>query len=198
MPQLDKLTFTSQIFWFFLFFILLYYFFIQIVVLRIKFSLGLKRFFLQNDKTSNFYDLVKNLKMDSRENLIFFFSNKSSLVEDKNIFLYYISKFFNLFGDYNVQITNNDYIFLLEFDKTYYNNVYGMLQKDKKLDFKELNILTKNILFFYEKFNSLIESFFKLVQFYVYEVNFVLFYYFFNVFFKFRSILYYLKLLNRI
>jgi hypothetical protein len=73
-----------------------------------------------------------------------------------------------------------------------------MLQKDKKLDFKELNIITRNILFFYENLNVLIGSFFKLIQFYVYEVNFVLFYYFFNVFFKFRTILYYLKILNRI
>jgi hypothetical protein len=204
MPQLDKLTFTSQIFWFFLFFLFLYYFFIQIVVLRIKFSLGLKRFFLQNDKNSSFYDLVKMFKVDSRENLLFFFSNSNSLVETKNIFSYYISKVIVLFTSFfskeeaNTLVSNDDYFFVLEFDKTYYSNIYNQLQRNKNLEIKEFTIVTKNILFFYEKFNNLIGFFFKMVQFYIYEVNFVLFYYFFNVFFKFRSVLYYIKLLNKI
>jgi hypothetical protein len=202
MPQLDKLTFTSQIFWFFFFFLLLYYFFIKIVVLRIKFTLGLKRFFLQNDKNSNFYDFVKILKVDSRENLVFFFSNGDDLIETQKIFSYYISKFFSSFNSFFSKDEKlyglNEYIFVLEFNKTYYSNAYNMLQKGKNLELKELSVITKNILFFYEKFNILIGSFFKLVQFYIYEVNFVLFYYFFNVFFKFRSVLYYLKLLNKI
>jgi hypothetical protein len=181
---------------------LLYYFFIKIVVLRIKFTLGLKRFFLQNDKNSNFYDFVKILKVDSRENLVFFFSNGDDLIETQKIFSYYISKFFSSFNSFFSKDEKlyglNEYIFVLEFNKTYYSNAYNMLQKGKNLELKELSVITKNILFFYEKFNILIGSFFKLVQFYIYEVNFVLFYYFFNVFFKFRSVLYYLKLLNKI
>ena len=73
MPQLDKLTFTSQVFWFFLLFIFLYYSMIQMTLLRLKLVLGLKRFFFQADKTNSFYELSKSLKVSSRYDLLFFF-----------------------------------------------------------------------------------------------------------------------------
>lgn len=198
MPQLDKLTFTSQIFWFFLFFIVLYYFFVQIVVLRIKFALGLKRFFLQSDKNLNFYQLVKNFHLESRNGLIFFFSNDSlDSSSSKNILSHYISSVSNFFST-KESGASSDYIFVLNFDKNYYSSIYNLSQTEKQIELRKLGLWTKNIVFFYEKFNSLLGSFFKSVQFYIYEVNFTLFYYFFNVFFKFKNILYYIKLVNRL
>jgi len=198
MPQLDKLTFTSQIFWFFLFFIILYYFFVQIVVLRIKFALGLKRFFLQGDKNLNFYQLVKNFHLDSRNGLIFFFSNDSlDSVNSKNMLGHYIGLLSSYFSNNNLQ-QDSDFSYILNFNKNYYSSVYNSSQSEKQVDLRKLGIWTKNIVFFYEKFNSLLGSFFKVVQFYIYEVNFTLFYYFFNVFFKFKNILYYIKLVNRL
>jgi hypothetical protein len=73
MPQLDKLTFTSQVFWFFLLFVFLYYSMLQMTLLRLKFILGLKRFFFQTDKNNSFFDLSKNLNFSSRQDLLFFF-----------------------------------------------------------------------------------------------------------------------------
>jgi hypothetical protein len=56
MPQLDKLTFASQIFWLFFLFGLFYYSFVRISLVRLKLDLGFKHFYFQD---SSFYKLLR-------------------------------------------------------------------------------------------------------------------------------------------
>src|SRR6185312_5130365 len=124
------------------------------------------------------------LEIDKRNNLIFFFSQESNSVEtNKNILGYYISKIFDYLGINNIANTTNDnYVYILNYDNSYYSNMYSIAQKEKQIEFREFGTWTKNIIHFYDRFNGVLTFFFKSVQFYIYEVNFTLFYYFFNVF----------------
>jgi hypothetical protein len=227
MPQLDKLTFTSQVFWFFILFIFLYYSMVQMTVVKIKLILGLKRFFFQADKNNSFYELSKNLKLASRYDLLFFFdfnnlSNENSSFSNSNLafnvlknssntsFLSsYIENFFklfeNLFNQIGSLLSNKnkksnflEYNYVLDLNKSAYIYSYLFMSKSNVIDLKEFSGLTKSINYFYEQFLNIFNFFFKAVQFYIYDTIFVLFYYFFNIFFKFRDILYFFKLLNKI
>ncbi len=228
MPQLDKLTFTSQVFWFFLLFIFLYYSMIQMTLLRLKLVLGLKRFFFQADKTNSFYELSKSLKVSSRYDLLFFFdfnnlNQNSNTNSDSNFsfnvlknnanssFLsYYIESAFTLFdsilnsinkllGSVSSKTTSlYEYNYVLDLNKSAYVYSYVYMSKNSVIDLKDFSGLTKSISYFYENFLNVFSFFFKAVQFYIYDTIFVLFYYFFNIFFKFREILYFFKLLNKL
>jgi len=227
MPQLDKLTFTSQVFWFFFLFVILYYSMIQMTLLRIKFILGLKRFFFQSEKNNSFYELSKNLNFSSRYDLLFFFDfynlnnhaidQKSSnfsynlLKNTGNSSMFYsylemslnfleklVDKISNLFGNVSkLSDSLYEYNFVLDLNKSNYNYAYNYMHKTEVLDFKDFSDLTKSINFFYEQFLNIFSFFFKSVQFYIYDTVFVLFYYFFNIFFKFREVLYFFRLLNK-
>jgi hypothetical protein len=198
MPQLDKLTFTSQIFWFFLFFVILYYFFVQVILLRIKFSLGLRRFFLKGNL--NFYELAKYFNLNSRNGLIFFFYNEASEnYSSRNLLKNFTKIGLGGYIDYKffeIQAEYFPYIFILNYDRSYYGFFYTKFQREKNFEFKKFDFWNKNLLAYYDNFSLLMNSFFKAVQFYIYEVNFTLFYYFFNIFLKFKNILYYIKLIN--
>lgn len=227
MPQLDKLTFTSQVFWFFILFIFLYYSMVQMTIVKIKLILGLKRFFFQADKNNSFYELSKTLKLGSRYDLLFFFdfnnlSNDNSSFSNSNLafnvlknsnngsFLStYLESFFKLFENLFNQIGNFlnsntkksnflEYNYVLDLNKSAYIYSYLFMSKNNVIDLKEFSGLTKSINYFYEQFLNIFNFFFKAVQFYIYDTIFVLFYYFFNIFFKFRDILYFFKLLNKV
>ena len=227
MPQLDKLTFTSQVFWFFILFIFLYYSMVQMTIVKIKLILGLKRFFFQADKNNSFYELSKTLKLGSRYDLLFFF-DFNNLLNDNNSFSNsnlafnvlknsnnasflstYLESFFKLFENLFNQIVNFlnsntkksnflEYNYVLDLNKSAYIYSYLFMSKNNVIDLKEFSGLTKSINYFYEQFLNIFNFFFKAVQFYIYDTIFVLFYYFFNIFFKFRDILYFFKLLNKV
>jgi hypothetical protein len=225
MPQLDKLTFTSQVFWFFLLFVFLYYSMLQMTLLRLKFILGLKRFFFQTDKNNSFFDLSKNLNFSSRQDLLFFFdfyfskkenlsnfsfeflrnnTSSSSLVSNLiENFVKFIENSFNVFNLFLNRIfkpsfDSFNYNFVLDLNKNLYLYSYNYIAKANSLDFKELYSLSNSISYFYEQFLNIFSFFFKAVQFYIYDTVFVLFFSFFNLFFRFKEILFFFKLLNRI
>jgi hypothetical protein len=221
MPQLDKLTFTSQVFWFFLLFIFLYYSLSQMTLVRLKFILGLKRFFFHSNKYNSFYKLSRKLKISSRYDLLFFFDSgaishlngvlSSDLSFDllknrKSFFLsYYIESFFQILDSYKHKFTKTvnstalyDYTFVLDLNKSAYVYSYIYMSKVNVIELKDFVGLTKSVNYFYEQFFNIFSYFFKAVHFYIYETIFVLFYYFFNVFFQFREILYFFKLMNKL
>jgi len=186
---------------------------IQVTLLRLKFILGLKRFFFQFDKDNSLYNFSKQLNVSSRYDLLFFFDDIENSYQNINeiktsnpvenvirtvdVFIKNTLNF--MFNTKNVRIESAyNYVFVLNTDKSVNSFLYSNLYALKSLEFKNFSNFGKVINYFYDNFIKIFQYYFKAVQFYIYESVFVLYYFFFNMFFKFRDILFFFKLINKI
>lgn len=214
MPQLDSLAFSSQIFWLFIILTFSYYLFLKICVIRVKFSLGFKRFLILGDKNNSFYKLSKDyIKERNRNDLLFFFNsynfslNSSEAVYSNKHFiseigeklssipvLGIISKPLEIAGGMFESKINKDmdYVFILSFD----NNFYQFNVSNKEIELTDLINFSKDINYFYERFLNYFKLFFSLIKFYIYELLFTVFFYFLNFFKKLERTIQLYKLLK--
>lgn len=214
MPQLDSLAFSSQIFWLFVILVFSYYLFLKICVIRVKFSLGFKRFLILGDKNNSFYKLSQTyLKEKNRNDLLFFFNsynfslNSSEAVYSNKHFisevgekmssipvLGLVSKPLETIGGMFESKTNKemDYVFILSFD----NNFYQFNISNKEIELTDLINFSKDINYFYERFFNYFKLFFSLIKFYIYELLFTVFFYFLNFFKKLERTIQLYKLLK--
>lgn len=214
MPQLDSLAFSSQIFWLFLILVFSYYLFLKICVIRIKFSLGFKRFLILGDKNNSFYKLSQSyLKEKNRNDLLFFFNsynfslNSNEVVYSNKHFiseigekvssvpgLGLISKPLESVGSMFEGKKSNDldYVFILSFD----TNFYQFNISNKEIELVDLLNFSKDINYFYERFLNYFKLFFSLIKFYIYELLFTVFFYFLNFFKKLERTIQLYKLLK--
>jgi hypothetical protein len=214
MPQLDSLAFSSQIFWLFVILIFSYYLFLKICVIRVKFSLGFKRFLILGDKNNSFYKLSQSyIKEKNRNDLLFFFNsynfslNSSEAVYSNKHFISevgekvsnmpvigIIAKPLEIIGGIFESKTNKEmnYVFILSFD----NNFYQFNISNKEIELTDLINFSKDINYFYERFLNYFKLFFSLIKFYIYELLFTVFFYFLNFFKKLERTIQLYKLLK--
>lgn len=158
MPQLDKLIYIHQIFWLILLLILFYYLFIFSCLLKIKFNLGLKRFFVQ-----------KNLDL-------FYFRQKYFNIETEVRFSLRKEKFLENISLYNNKIKNPKGV--LEKSVRFVSNYMIMYNKSS------LSILLNDNNTYYYSFNKLNDLHLFSFVFFVDMIDIIkkfgLFYYFKN------------------
>lgn len=214
MPQLDSLAFSSQIFWLFVILIFSYYLFLKICVIRVKFSLGFKRFLILGDKNNSFYKLSQNyIKEKGRNELLFFFNsynfslNSNEAVYADKHFVSEIAEKINSIPVVGVvakplEMVGSmlegkgtkelDYVFILSFD----NNYYQFNISNKEIELTDLINFSKDINYFYERFLNYFKLFFSLIKFYIYELLFTVFFHFLNFFKKLEKVIQLYKLLK--
>ena len=199
MPQLDKLAFGSQIFWLLIIFIFSYYFYIQICVIRLKFSLGLKRYIFQLEKYNDFYEFFSANKTQRKE-LLFFFENVESEgkkfffdVSSSNILRIIIQspagsvveQMLLTMNNWITPVTNyleNEYMYIVNFDKTYESFFFSSSQRISRQETERLLSFGSDLNSMYLSFEKHMMFFLRLIKFYVFNVLFSFFFELYNGF----------------
>lgn len=218
MPQLDKLAFGSQIFWLLMIFIFSYYFYIQICVVRLKFSLGLKRYIFQLEKYNHLYEFFSSNKMQ-RSELLFFFENGFGNVEQKVSKKFFVdissSNIIQLFLQSPVggalekilvflnnaisPLTNylkSEYVFIINFEKSYELFFFSSSQRIFNQETERLLSFSFDLNIMYISFENYIMFFLRLVKFYVFNVLFSFFFDLYNGFLIAQRRLFVLKVMK--
>lgn len=218
MPQLDKLAFGSQIFWLLIIFIISYYFYIQICVVRLKFSLGLKRYIFQVEKYNDFYEFFQTNKVQKKE-LLFFFENENLGVEktvSKRFFFDVSSSNFlrlmlqspigGVLEKWLLTLNNiiaplanyleSEYVFIVNFEKSYESYFFSSSQRISKQETERLLSFGSDLNFMYMSFEKYMILFLRLVKFYVFNVLFSFFFELYNGFLSVQRSLSVLKIMK--